>query len=337
MNKTKKNIIIIVTVILAIIITLVSIISIMTYVGKRQFHKDDTHISAELVDVEDEETVSYNGKEYVLNKNIVSVLFMGVDRDNIDENLGLGNNGQADCIFVAAVDTKTKKVAIIPISRETMVDVNIYTTDGAFAGVNRQQLCLSYAYGGTPEASSENVMTSVRRILYGINISSYVTIEMDGIGKLTELIGGVDVECLEEIHYGEYQYYKGQNLNLSGEEARFYITYRDDDLEANARRMARQKQFLSALSSTTGNRVLEDFTRLSNYYTTLSPYFSTNVSLYQVTYLASSCLRPNFGDSLEFKTIEGTLTQGEKWVEFTPDEESALSVVMDTFYVEKEN
>ncbi len=337
MNKTQKKLIIIVTVILAIIITLVSTFFILTYIGKRQFHKEDTHVSTELVDIEDEQTVSYNGKEYVLNKNIVSVLFMGVDRDNIDENLGLGNNGQADCIFVAAVDTKTKKVTIIPISRETMVDVNIYTTDGAFAGVNRQQLCLAYAYASTPEASSENVMTSVRRILYGINISSYVTIEMDGIKKLTELIGGVEVDCLENINYGKHQYYKGQKLNLLGEKARFYITHRDDDLEANARRMARQKQFLSSLASTAGNRVLEDFTKLSDYYTTLSPYFSTNVSFYQITYLASSCLRPNLGDSLEYKVINGTLTQGEKWVEFTNDEESALSVVMDTFYIEKTN
>ena len=335
MNKTQKSIIITLAIILAIIIALVSTLLIITTVGKRQFHKEDTHISTEQIVVEDEETVSYNGKEYVLNKNIISVLFMGIDRDNIEENLGFGNNGQADCIFVAALNTATKKVTIIPLSRETMVDMNIYTADGAFAGVQRQQLCLSYAYGDSPESCSENMMNSVRRILYGINISSYVTIEMEGIEKLTSLIGGVQVNCLEEIHYGKFQYYKGQKLNLLGDEARFYITHRDDDLEANARRMARQKQFLSSLASTAGNKIIEDFTRLSDYHTALSPYFTTNVSLYQLTYLASNFLSLNLGDSLEYKIIEGTLTQGEKWVEFTADEQSVLEVIMDTFYIEK--
>ncbi len=336
MKKNKKIIVIVISIILAIILLLLSAFWIITAIGKHQFHKDDTNISADLVEIEDESTIIYDGKKYILNKNIVSVLVMGIDRDNVNQNLGNGNNGQADVIFVATIDTKTKKACIIPISRETMVDVNLYTGDGKYAGTQKEQLCLAYAYGNTAEESSKNVMTSVKRLLCGINISSYVTIEMDGVSKLTDMVGGVQVTCLEDIVNKKVQFYKGNKITLNGTNAMTYIQSRGEDLEANARRMQRQKQFLSALMNKTGNAVLSNFSNLTKYYNTLSPYFSTNVSFAQITYLAQNCLTMNFGDALDYKTIDGTLTQGEEWVEFTANEESVLQAVIDVFYIPKE-
>ena len=336
MEKNKKIIVIVISIILAIILLLLSAFWIITAIGKHQFHKDDTNISADLVEIEDESTITYDGKKYILNKNIVSVLVMGIDRDNVNQNLGNGNNGQADVIFVATIDTKTKKACIIPISRETMVDVNLYTGDGKYAGTQKEQLCLAYAYGNTAEESSKNVMTSVKRLLCGINISSYVTIEMDGVSKLTDMVGGVQVTCLEDIVNKKVQFYKGNKITLNGTNAMTYIQSRGEDLEANARRMQRQKQFLSALMNKTGNAVLSNFSNLAKYYNTLSPYFSTNVSFAQITYLAQNCLTMNFGDALDYKTIDGTLTQGEDWVEFTANEESVLQAVIDVFYIPNE-
>lgn len=337
MKKNKKTAIIILSILLAVILALVGTFFILTAVGKSQFHKQDTHISTDAIEVEDESTITYNGKKYILNKNIVSILVMGIDRDNVNQNLGSGNNGQADVIFLATIDTKTNKACIIPISRETMVDVNLYTDDGKYAGTQKEQLCLAYAYGNSTEECSKNVMTSVKRLLYGININSYVTIELDGVSKLTDMVGGVELTCLEDMKASNtVSFYKGQKINLSGETARRYIQHRGDDTEANARRMQRQKQFLSALMNKTGNAVLSDFSNLTKYYNTLSPYFSTNVSFAQITYLAQNCLTMNFGDALDYKTINGTLTQGEKWVEFVPDEKSVLQTIIDVFYIPKE-
>lgn len=333
MKKSIKITIIILAILLAIILALVGTFFIFTHVGKSQFHKDDTHISADEVKIEDENTITYNGKKYILNKNIVSVLVMGIDRDNVNQNYGSGNNGQADAIFVATIDTKTKKTTIIPISRETMVDVNLYTADGKYAGSNHEQLCLAYAYGNTTEESCENVLTSVKRLLFGINISSYITMEMTGVEKLTDLVGGVELTSLENITSTKFPISKGQRITLNGEKALTYIQYRGDDVEANARRMARQKQFLSALMNKTGNAILSDFSKLSKYYNTLSPYFSTNVSFAQITYLAQNCLTLNFGDAIEYKTIDGTLSLGEAWVEFTADKDSLLQTAIDTFYI----
>lgn len=337
MKKSKKITIIVLTISLAFILILVSTFLILTYVGKAQFHKDDTNISADAIEIEDDNTITYNGKKYVLNKSIVSVLVMGIDRSKVNQNFGSGNNGHADVIFMATIDTKTKKTCIIPISRETMVDVNLYTADGKYAGVQKEQLCLAYAYGNNTEECSKNVMTSVKRLLCGINISSYVTIEMNGVEKLTDLVGGIDVICLENIESKNLTANKGDKLTLNGKKAISYIQYRGNSTEANSNRMQRQKQFLSALMSKTGNAVLNNFSNLAKYYNTISPYFSTNVSFAQITYLAQNCLTMNFGDALDYKTIDGTLTQDEEWVEFTADEESVLQTVIDVFYIPKES
>ncbi len=336
MKKAKKIIIIVLAVLLAIVLALVGTFLILTYVGKSQFHDADTHISAEEVTIEDETTITYNGEKYTLNENIVSVLVMGIDRENVNENFGSGNNGQADVIFVATIDTETKRTCIIPISRETMVDVNLYTQDGKFAGTNREQLCLAYAYGDTTEQSSQNVLTSVKRLLYGINISSYVTIEMEGVEKLTDILNGIEVNALESINSTKLTTIKGQRINLNGKQAKAYISYRDDDVEANARRMSRQKQFLSALMNETSNEISNDYTKLATLYTAISPFFNSDISFAQIAYLAQNCLTINFGDTIQYKTIEGTLNQGEEWIEFEADKESTLQTVIDVFYTPKQ-
>lgn len=335
MKKSKKVLIIILCVILSLLLAAVSTFFVLTYVGKKQFHAEDANTSMADVTIEDDSTIVYNDQKYTLNENVVSVLVLGIDRENINENLGNGNNGQADVIFVATIDTKTKKFCIIPLSREIMTDVNLYTSDGQYAGTQKEQLCLAYSYGNTAENCSKNVMTSVKRLFGGINISSYVTIEMEGVSRLTDMVGGIEVTSLETINNKYINAVAGKKINLNGDKALNYIQWRDDDLEANTRRMLRQQQFLSQLVSKTGNAVLNDFSNLTKYYTELSPYFSTNVSLAQTTYLAQTCLTANIGENIDYKTIDGTLTQGEKWVEFNLNEQSLLQTVIDVFYVKK--
>ncbi len=335
-QKIKKIIIIVLCVLLAIILALVSTFFILTYIGKNQFHQNDTNITHANVEIEDDDTIIYKDKKYVLNKDVISILVIGIDRDDLNENLGAGNNGQADVIFVATIDTKTNEANIIPISRETLVDVNTYSANGQYIGTKKEQICLAYAYGGTAKECSENVMTSVRRLLFGINVSNYVAIELDGVAELTNMVGGVKLTCNEDVIIEEQLLFKkGENVILKGRKALRYITARDDDLESNDRRMARQKQFLSALMNETGNAVMDDFTMLGKFYSDLSPYFSSNISIPQLTYLAKECLTINFGDSLNYKSIEGDLSMGEKWVEFTADEEALLDLIIDVFYQPK--
>lgn len=332
MKKSKKITITVVAVILALTASLTATFFILKHIGKTQFHKDDKNVVAETVEEISDDTVLYNGKHYKLNTDIVSVLIMGVDKKNINSDLGYGKNGQADCIFVVAANTRTKSIKIIPISRETMVDVSIYSKSGSYSGVEYEQLCLSYAYGSTPESCSENVMKAVGRTLYGINIGSHITIDMKGLAKYTQLIGGLQLEAIEDIQVGGKNIKSGQTVTLIGDDAVDYIHDRGTDVNANNRRMMRQKQFLTALIEKTVSELAKNFSKLGSYYSTMSQYTSTDISFSQLTYLASTFLSGNILNNIEYKMIEGNTVEGEKWTEFYPDEDSVLSIVFDTFY-----
>ena len=101
--------------------------------------------------------VTYQGEKYVYNEDLVSILFLGVDKEAFEEGgtVGDGKAGQADALFLLVLDTKTGKSRLIAISRDTMTDVNVYSDLGNFIGTEKLQLCLAYTYGdGTTWANN---------------------------------------------------------------------------------------------------------------------------------------------------------------------------------------
>lgn len=336
-NKTKKIVITIISVMLAIILLIFSAFFILKKVGKDAFHKNDKNINVSGIDGLEinEDVIEYNGKEYVRNEDVVSILFLGVDKEELSNNLGTGKNGQADTIFVAALNTKTKKINLIPIQRESMVDVDVYSSSGKYSGVNNEQICLSYAYGKDIKSSCENTMTSVSRLLFGLNVSNYMVMDLKGISKITDAIGGITLTSLEDIHLRSLSCKKGETVTLKGRNAQYYLQDRSSDITGSTKRLARQKQFLSVFASKAGNDIVGDFTLLKKYYDVMTPYISTDLSFAQVTYLTSSMITRDIGGLFEYKTIDGELKVGEKWVEYYPDKTSILNVIIDCFYKEK--
>ena len=336
-KRTKKIILIIISVILALLIAAASVFFALWKIGKDKFHKNDRNIDASTEGVEvNEDTVTYDGKDYILNKNIVSVLFIGVDKENINNNLGFGKNGQADTLFVAAVDTKTKEIKIIPIRRETMTAVDVYTVDGAYSSSKVQQICLAYSYGNSSEKSCENTKLAVCRFLLGMNVSSYIAINLKGISEITDRLGGITLNPIEKVELESGRDCSpGKDVTLYGKDAINYVQNRDEDINGSVNRLERQKQFLSVLASTAGNKIMSDFTKLRNYYGALSPYTSSDLSFSQITYLVSSCISKNIGSSIKYNSIEGEMKMGEEWAEFIPDGDSVIKTVIDTFYIPK--
>lgn len=333
MKKSKKIIVIIIAVILALLIAFLTTFFVLRYLGKKSFHENDKNINTEDVVVDSDDTVNYGGKKYKLNSDIVNILIMGVDKQDITVNEGYGSNGQADCLFLAAIDTSKKTFKLIPISRESMVDVDVYSSAGKFVKTEKEQLCLAYAYGDTPEKSCQNVLKSVKRIFFGLSIDSYVCIDLNGIAKISKVLGGIDVVSNETVSNMGYNFVEDTTYNLSGDKACAFIRARGTDIDANNRRMIRQKQLLSALITKAGNRVLDDFSSLASIYNTMMPYVSTNVDLAQTTYLASSCLTRDIGSRITYKKIEGSMSEG-KFNEFNIDKDSLIKLIIETHYIE---
>ena len=281
--------------------------------------------------------VTYKGETYRYNESVVSLLFMGVDKTDIQANGGYGKNGQADSLFLATLDTDNGAVKLIPLSRESMVDVNLYDADGSFIGTESRQLCLAYAYGADAEEGCENTCRSVGRLLYGMPIDGYIAIDFDGVKTLNKAVGGVTVTPPETLTdwTGAVLFDKGKPVRLDENTVITYIRNRGDDLEANNRRMQRQKDFLNAFIRVAAKNIQGNFTLLEKYYNAAKPYMVSDLTLSEITYLASTYLVGG-QTAIEYLPVTGESRLEGEHVAFHADETSLYEAVLAAFYT-KEN
>lgn len=276
--------------------------------------------------------IQYEGKTYVFNEDIVSVAFLGVDKREFGlENDEYGTAGQSDTIAVAAYNTKTGQTHVLVVPRETMVDVNIYTVEGGYYDIKQQQICVAYAYGNGEESSCENSLTSLKRLFLGIPIKHYVTMDLDGIPALNDAVGGVEVTALETI--GDFT--EGETVLLKGMQAERYVRSRAHDIvNADTSRRKRQKQYIQAFFDTALHKIRNEFSFVSKIYKQSSEYINSNLSLDEVSYIASNALTNDFEIS-DFRTVPGKYKQGDVYAEYYVNEKALFRMILDVYYTEK--
>lgn len=325
-----------------LVVLLISAVGAYAYLNKKGEAELKRNKSGEIISVpegaEQEnngQTVIYNGKTYAYNENNINILFMGIDKniqDTGEDNIG--ENGQADALIMAVLDSETGHLSLINISRDAMVDVNRYNVSGQYLGTENMQLCLAYSYGDGKEKSCENTMESVSRLLYGMPVNAYVAIDYSAIAKLNDAVGGITVNVLEDLSAADPALKKGETVTLRGEQAQTYVRSRNTDiLDSNNMRMERQRQYISAFVSAAINGTKDNVTLPVTLYNSVSDYMVTNISVSEVTYLASLILK-NGASGGEMLTVPGNVVQGEIYAEFTPDEEELYKMILNVFYKE---
>ncbi len=337
-GKLKKILLWILIVLLVLILSGVLTVFILIQKGKSSLlNVESMNINpgSTISDVEvddDGKIVEFQGKKYVYNEDMTAILCIGVDTNEFSDVVDIkGKNGQADALFLYAMDTKTGKSTVIPISRDTMVDVDVFSGDGNYISSSKKQLCLSYAYGDGKHTSCENTVRSVSRLFYGLSINSYVAIDLKAIEVLSTKVGGVSVVPDENFSYEGYNFYKGKKTNLKGLEARMFVQGRDQSkLDSNLNRMARQKQFITSFFSKAITKTKEKITFPIDVYKSTSQYMITDLDVSEISFLASCVVKNSIG--LQYKSIKGSMKMGEKYAEYYADDESIYSTVLEVFY-----
>ena len=200
----------------------------------------------------DSYTVLHDGKYYRYKEHMVNLLLIGVDSDNKPAvPLPYGSDNQADVILVAALDTDANKMTLISVSRDTMCDIGVPDDTGEISGVAHTQLALSFSNGDGLYESCRLCREAVSQLFYGLQFDGCAAFYMGGIGRLNDAVGGVTVNVLDDYPFtnvpGGWNMYPGQNVTLTGQQARLYIQCRRGDATGNEDRMQRQKQYMLAL------------------------------------------------------------------------------------------
>jgi len=331
----QKVIISIICIILVIIIGLLGTILYLNKAGENALLNSEQVVITVPEEVKDSDNggkylVTKDGRKFAYNENITSILCMGVDKDDLElDNDVVGTAGAADFLFLITIDTATGESNLIHISRDTMAEIGIYSTEGIYVESREAQICLAYAYGDGKHVSCNNQVTAVRNLFYNVPINSYVSLDLSGVSVINDSIGGVTVTSPETI--GEFT--AGQQYHLQGKYAEMFVRRRSIDIiEGNSLRMKRQREYIQAFAQKVIQQTKEDIQTPITLFNTASPYICTNLDASKITYLAINGLKGNLSKEFEIKTLDGELKQGETYVEYYLDEEKFFETFLEVFY-----
>lgn len=340
-NKKKNKILRVIVVILAIILAIAVFISATWFtlykIGENELKPNiDSNIiidNTKVSGVPDGSIISYNGKKYVFNENITSVLFMGIDKSELSNEGVVGKGGQADTIYLLAMDMTTGKFKAINISRDTLTDISVYTTSGQYSGTEKHQLCLSYAYGDGKESSCRNTVEAVSQLFYNIPINTYYALDRSAIPVINDLVAGENGLAVPEFDYETGK--KTRNtIYLKGNETDKYVHDRDiKKLESNNFRIKRQMEYLKAFTSTAINRTKQNLAFPVDVYNTAMEYSSTNLSVSTLTFITTKLFVEGNGLDIDFVNLKGKIVEGKNGLaEYIVDEDELTKLVIETYY-----
>ena len=282
--------------------------------------------------------IRYNGKTYQYKDNLMNILCLGIDsRDGIAKEKTPGKAGQADCVILAVLDDEAKTVQLINISRDSMVPVHVYATDGSYVEDRTEQLALQYAYGNGRDWSCQLMEQAVSDLFYGLPIHGYCALSMNSIASLNDTVGGVTVTVPEELAELKPKLFTaGETITLKGNRANEFVRARavnSPDVASNNKRIARQKAYAVAFVNQLKQGMKEDMTLPVKLYQTAEKQMVTSLSLDQAVYLCTEYMNCSF-DTDNIYTIDGAVTMGEKYAEFNVDDDALYQLILDVFYEE---
>ena len=282
--------------------------------------------------------IRYNGKTYQYKDNLMNILCLGIDsRDGIAKEKTPGKAGQSDCVILAVLDDDAKTIKLINISRDSMVPVHVYATDGSYVEDRTEQLALQYAYGDGRDWSCQLMEQAVSDLFYGLPINGYCALSMNSIADLNDAVGGVTVTVPEDLAVMQPKLFTaGTTVTLKGELAYHFVhdrDYKSADVASNNKRIARQKAYAVAFVNQFKQGMKEDLSLPVKLYQTAEKQMVTSISLDQAVYLCTEYTNSSF-DTDNIYTIEGEVTMGEKYAEFHVDDDALYQLILNVFYEE---
>ena len=316
-------------VVLVCILVLIAALVILSFWEKRQ----GTFLGENTADTTANVTV--DGEKYVLNKNIQTFLIMGLDKfeDDID-NSSYDNDQQADMLLLLVIDDEKNTCNIIQINRDTMAKVGVLGVAGQRINTVIQQIALAHTYGNGREQSCLNTAEAVSELLGGIKVDHYMSVTMDAVPLLNDMVGGVEVTVLDD--FGDYDptLIKGETVTLHGEQALHYVRGRIGVGDyTNLSRMARQKQYMDAFFAKAREHMDSDDSFSVNVMTSLANYMVSDCNVNKLGELAKKAGEYEMGEIYAF---EGEAVLGEEYMEFYPDEAALSALITRLFYVKDE-
>lgn len=276
----------------------------------------------------------YNGVEYVKNEDVESFLILGLDKfEDAINNDSYNNDQRADFLMLLVFDNSEKKFTAVHLNRDTMVNMNVLGVAGQKIGTVNKQLALAHTYGNGRDVSCRNTADAVSELLNGVKVNHYLSITMDAVPILNDLLGGVEVTVLDDFSGIDDTLIKGETVTLHGDHALTYVRERYGlEDSSNSTRMVRQRQYMTAVYDKAMLEIENDDNFVIEASSKLADYIVSDRSVNQLQEIAKKLSQYKF---TEIETLEGKSVIKDGLMEFRPDADSIDKIVFELFYKKK--
>ncbi|GEK28969.1 LCP family glycopolymer transferase [Furfurilactobacillus siliginis] len=226
-------------------------------------------------------------KAVLKDKRPISIMFLGTDTGA----LGRTEKGRTDTIMVATINPQTNKMLLVSLPRDTMTDIAGYP--------NQSPAKINAAY------SIGDVGTTIKTVqnLLNVPIDYYALLNMGGLEKSIDEVGGVTVTSPLTFNYEGASFVKDQTYHMNGSTALKFARMRYDDPQNDYGRQNRQRLVVQAL-----------FRKSISVKTVLNPSFLNSISSESQTDLQSGDLvklAQNYRSATKNMTTDHMQGQGQ--------------------------
>jgi polyisoprenyl-teichoic acid--peptidoglycan teichoic acid transferase len=189
--------------------------------------------------------------------------------------------GLSDTMLMFRFEPETKQLAVLSIPRDTRTWVE---------GIGMTKLNEANYQGGPALAAK-----SVSELLGGVEVDRYVRINVQGVEKLIDALGGVTVYVPYDMRYQDDSQHLYINLkqgeqHLNGSEALQFLRFRYDQ-NGDIGRIQRQQMFMRALQEQALSPAT--LTRLPQILSVIQDYVDTNLTVEELVALVGFASQTN--------------------------------------------
>lgn len=199
-------------------------------------------------------------------------------------------NGNADTIMVASFDTKSSKVGVISIPRDTLVNEPRTV----------KKINAAYGIGGVSE-----LMREVSELV-GFPVDHYIKVDIAAFVHLVDELGGISFYVPCDMYHNDGAGFiidlKEGQQDLDGQQALQLVRYRGYP-SADLGRIQTQQKFLTAMAKKTLKA--SNLTRIDSFAKIFDRYVETDLSLTDIIYFATQAVYLDLSDDVTFATLPG--------------------------------
>ncbi len=289
MVRLKRRIIVVIILVISILIILFGV-----FVGYSYYLYDKMN----KIEIDSSRVLANNKEQVNEEGSVINIALLGVD------NIGL-----SDCIMILTINKESQSIKLSSIMRDSLVYIPNY---------GEGKINWSMTIGGaslTLKTINEN---------YNLSIVDYVKVNLEGLPKLIDKLGGIDIDVNEEekkyiqcyidsinsINKSQDSHIKESGYqHLTGTQAIAYCRIRYTEGDDFMRTKRQRKVFKTIAQKVNTLNILE----INNFISDILPYVETNLSYSDILDIGKILL------SISDKNIKENRfpNDGDWWNEYT--------------------